>query len=307
MSSLNARIFRAFSRINIKRHGQSVEETVAHMRRQLDAAPMPTLLPLGVKSEPSTMAGIPALRVSVKKPLRTVLYLHGGGYVAGRPETYRNLAGRLAKKLRAEVYIPDYRLAPEHPYPAALDDSVACYRWLLESGVDATTLAVAGDSAGGCLTLAVLLRLRDEGTPLPAAAAALSPAGHLACDNPSMDGNDHLDSMLSADMIRNCAKAYATGEDVDNPYLSPALGDFRGIPPMVMTVDEEECLRDGAHEVAERQRAAGGEVKLISRWGLFHVWPIFTPLLREAREDVAQIADFLDSYLNRNDRLKPAD
>ena len=156
------------------------------------------------------------------------------------------------------------------------------------------------------MTLATLLRLRDEKAPLPAAAFALSPAGHLGCTNPSMDDNDHLDDMLSADLIRRCAEAYAKGQDPSIPYLSPALGEYHDIPPLALAVDENECLRDGAHDVAQKMREVGGTVELISCWGLFHVWPIFTPFIRESREDTAQIGRFLSRYMNFNDRLKPA-
>ena len=177
----------------------------------------------GVRGE---WVGVPAAR-------RHVLYLHGGYYLAGRTETYRALTARLAKGIGADALLADYRLAPEHPYPAAVDDAYDAYVALLDAGAQPNSTAIAGDSAGGGLTLALLQRIRTEGRPMPAAAVLFSPWVDLTCSAPSLDRNDDADDLLTAAALRKAADLYAGDTDRGDPGPSPLLGDLSGLPPAV--------------------------------------------------------------------------
>jgi acetyl esterase/lipase len=196
---------------------------------------------------------------------RAVLYLHGGGFAVGSPATYRALATHLAAASGAEVHVLDYRLAPEHPFPAALDDALAAWRQLLDRGGDPARTAIAGDSAGGWLALATALRLRDKGDPLPAALGLISPWLDLARDIP--DG----DAMLAPSWLRWCAAGFAAGADPASEPFAPLAADLTGLPPLVVHVGGEEVLLDDAVRLARRARAAGVPVELRRLDGLWHV------------------------------------
>lgn len=292
MASIPARLSKLMFRATIKRRGLSVDETVRHLRRTMNTPP-PAWLPRGVSVHKETLGGVPADRVSVASPSRTILYLHGGAFTAGLPKTYHNLAGRLAKGLSAQVFVVDYRLAPEYPYPAPLDDCLAAYEALLERGVDPASLVIAGDSAGGNLTLSCLLSLRDRARPLPACAVGISPATDATASLPSVEDNDRKDAMLTADMIRAAATIYLNGTNPREPLASPSFGVYEGLPPLLLTVSESECLRDDCYAVVNKAREAGVEVDLISRPDMPHVWPIMVPLLPEARRDVKKMVAFI--------------
>lgn len=299
MPSLAARLIRLEIRITMKPTScgdRLVEET----RRRIDRAPVPSLRRRQVGHRPILIDEIGRMHgewVGVPAARRHVLYLHGGYYIAGRPRTYRNLAGHLATGLNADVMILDYRLAPEHPYPAAVEDALAAYQGLVGTGVDPATVAIAGDSAGGGLTLAVLLRAKSEGVPLPGAAVLFSPWTDLTCSGASVDRNDPADDMLSAAALRAAAACYAGPCDLKNPEISPLFGDLSGLPPMFVTVDNSETLLDDSLRLIEQTRAAGTRSELCQTTGLFHVWPVLVPYLREARRTVAEVVAFLDREL----------
>lgn len=294
MPSLIAHSLKLVSRLYIKHRPASQEALVRHLRLSMNNSPMPTLLPAGVSTERYQEAGLRGARVKVAAPGQVILYLHGGGYVCGKPRTYFNLCGRLAKALNAEVWLPAYRLAPEHPFPAPIEDAVASYEALLQKGWRPEQITLAGDSAGGGLTLGTLLYLRDHGRPLPRCAVVYSPFADVRSINPSIAGNDASDWMLGKEMLEMGRNLYAPRpQDEVNPYASPALGDYSGLPPLFITVCEQECLRDDAHAVAAKARAAGVPVTLLSRPDLMHVWPIFVPLLPEAREDLQRVINFI--------------
>jgi len=296
MASLLAHIVKRVTRRKMRRELESPERLVAHLRVAMNEPPLPPMIPKGVRWEELGDGALrgEALRVAV--PREAVLYLHGGGYVAGHPRVYRNLCARLAKRLTADVFVPEYRLAPEHPFPAALEDALAAYRAVLARGFSARTISVMGDSAGGGLTLALLLALRDQGEALPKCAVVFSPLADLRLTNQSIQKNSPSDAMLSEHMIKLGAGLYPGGHDVTNPLLSPALGEYAGICPLLVSVCEEECLRDDAYAVVARAESAGVSVEVISRPDLLHVWPIFTPLLAEAREDFEQITRFITRH-----------
>jgi acetyl esterase/lipase len=294
MPTLIARSIKLFSRLYVRHHPQTPDELVRRLRLSMNNTPMPTLLPHGVRAERYREADLRGDRLCVAKPGQVILYLHGGGYVCGKTRTYFNFCGRLASELNAEVWLPDYRLAPEHPFPAAIDDALASYQLLLAKGWRAEQITIAGDSAGGGLTLGTLLALRDKGRPLPRCAVVLSPFADVRSITGSITTNDRNDWMLSRQMLEMGRPIYAqTPADAQHPYASPALGDYKGLPPLFITVCEQECLRDDAYAVAAQARAAGVPVTLLSRPDVMHVWPIFVPVMPEAREDLGRIANFI--------------
>ncbi|MCD6061302.1 MAG: alpha/beta hydrolase fold domain protein, partial [Moraxellaceae bacterium] len=248
MPSLIAHSLKAFTRAYIKHIPESRDSLVRHLRRYMSNSPMPTLLPRGVAAERFQEGEIRGLRVRVTAPGQVILYLHGGGYVCGKPRTYLNLCGRLAKELHAEVWLPAYRVAPEHPFPAAVHDAAASYELLLKQGWRPDQITIAGDSAGGGLTLGTLLYLRDQGRPMPRCAVVFSPFADVRSITPSVAGNDASDWMLGRAMLEMGRGLYAASPQDDvNPYASPALGDYTGLPPLFVTVCEHECLRDDAY------------------------------------------------------------
>lgn len=298
MPSLAARALMAYSRAVIKRNDLGKEALTPHLRRTMNHSPLPVLLPRALRARTFTHDDGNGVRrgdwLQHKSARRVLLYLHGGGYVAGVTRTYHNLCGKLAADLEADVVLPDYRLAPEHPFPAAVDDAVAAWQMLLARGWSPRQIVVAGDSAGGGLALALLLRLRDEQQPLPAAAVVFSPFADMTATARSHATNDATDAMLSGHMLAVAEDLYVRdAADLKHPYASPVYGDFRGLPPLLVTVSENECLRDDAHEVVACARKAGVPVSLLSRPDLLHVWPIFWPLLPEARTDVRRVVDFI--------------
>lgn len=294
MPSLIARTIMIGARLSIKHTPSTPDALVRHLRIHMNKPPMPTWLPSGVSVERLQINTLRYDRVSVTKPGQAILYLHGGGYVCGKTRTYHNFCSRLAKALDAEIWLPDYRLAPEHPFPAAIEDCLASYELLLKKGWRADQITLAGDSAGGGLTLGTLLALRDAGRPLPKCAVVLSPVSDVRFINPSITSNDASDWMLGKAMLETGRPLYAQyPADALNPYASPALGDFTGLPPLFITVCEQECLRDDAYAVAKKARAAGVDVTLLSRPDVLHVWPIFVPVMPEARTDLQRMVNFI--------------
>lgn len=224
---------------------------------------------------------------------RVVLYLHGGGYVMGSIATHRSLIGRLAEATGIRVLALDYRLAPEHPFPAALDDVRAAYRWLRARGFDASGIVIAGDSAGGGLTLGSLVALREAGDPLPAAAVCLSPLTDLELTGLSAHA-DVGDPMVDRAGTTLMAEAYLGGADPRDPRASPLHADFSGFPPLWIEVGTRELLLDDARRVAQRAAAAGVDVTLHEGDGLTHVWQLH-PQLPESAASVDRIARFVRS------------
>lgn len=294
MPGIRTRLTRLALRALIKRECPEREPAIRHLRRTLAAPPLLKRLPVGAHRAPVKLDdGLWATRVHTDEARYTVLYFHGGAFVAGETATYHAMAGYLARKLPGEVYLLDYRLAPEHPYPAAVDDCMSAYRALLDQGVNPEHLILAGDSAGGNLTLATLLRARDEGLPLPRCAVTFSPTTDATCRLPSIDGNDRSDVMLTASMIRQAAAIYLDGTDPRTPWASPLHGEYHGLPPLFFTTSESECLRDDCYAAVNKAREAGVTARLITRKDMPHVWPIFYPLMPEAKKDLKQAVAFM--------------
>ncbi|MCG8393460.1 MAG: alpha/beta hydrolase [Pseudomonadales bacterium] len=292
--SIQAKIIKAVTRRTIKRSGLNEEQLVRHLRKVFNNTPVLTLLPRGVKVSQLDQPPFQGDRVSVSNPTLTVLYLHGGAYIGGVTKTYHNLAGRLAKRLQGEVYLPRYPFAPEHPFPAAVNRVMEAYEYLLAQGKQAQDIVIAGDSAGGGLTLATLLHIRDKGLPQPRCAVLYSPASNAFPDDKVLDALDPSDAMLSADIIRTVIDIYLPNhEDRKHPYASPCLGDYSGLCPMLITASTDEVLYADGKLVRRAAQSAGVQVEWIERAGLFHVWPIMVPFLPEANRDLKRVVAFI--------------
>lgn len=228
---------------------------------------------------------------------RVVIYFHGGAYVMGSVATHRNLVAHIARRTGARVLNVDYRLGPEHPFPAAVDDAVAAYRFVLESGVPASKIAVAGDSAGGGLTAACLVALRDAGEAMPGAAVCISPWLDLSQSFGSWQSKADIDPMLEIEQIQTCADAYLGGADPKTPTASPIFANLRGLSPLLVQVGTAETLLDESVEFAKRAKAAGVDATVDVAQDMIHVWHAFADLLPEGRDALDDLAAFLDAKL----------
>jgi phosphinothricin tripeptide acetyl hydrolase len=268
---------------------------LAERRAQYDRAERVFAIPPDLAVEPVSAAGVAAewLRPATPPGDAALLYLHGGGYAIGSLRSHRHLAAAIASAAGVPVLLLDYRLAPEHPFPAAVEDAVAAYRWLLARGIPSGRLAVAGDSAGGGLTVATLLALRDAGVAMPAAAVCISPWVDLAGGAPSHAGKAPVDPILTAAALAEYARLYLGDRDPRTPLASPLFGDLRGLPPLYVQVGSEEMLLDDAVRLAERARQAGVDVTLEVWDDMIHVWSWFLSFLDEAAEAVARIGTFV--------------
>jgi len=246
----------------------------------------------GVPVEPVDAGGVPARWVGDGDG-PVVVYLHGGGYCIGSLDSHGPMLTHLAQAVGGRVLGVDYRLAPEHPFPAALDDACTAYRWVLAAGVEPGRVVVAGDSAGGGLTLATLVALRDAGDPLPAAGVCLSPWADLTQSGATMAEKADADPMVHAEDLDRWAAAYAGADgDPADTGLSPLFADLSGLPPLLVEVGTAEVLLDDARRVADRARAAGVDVTLFEGEDLIHVWHFFAGAVPEADEGIARVAEF---------------
>jgi len=234
-----------------------------------------------VKCEAVSAGGVPAEWIVPPGAAgdRVILYLHGGGYVMGSINTHRAMIARIARASEAKALALNYRMAPEDPFPTAVDDATAAYRWLLAQGYKPGKIVISGDSAGGGLTLATLLALRDAGTPLPAAAVPISPWADLEGTGASVETRAAADPMVDKAGLLRMAGMYAGDSDPKNPLISPIYGDYKGLPPMLIQVGDAEILLDDATRVAERARSAGVKVELEAWPEMFHVWHVFAKIL----------------------------
>lgn len=310
MASIAAKITDLGFRALMLRKLDSAEKFVAHSRMLINIVRPPARIPRGIDVQKTSLCAdgqtpIPAVCVSPKNPTATVLYLHGGAFICGKFATYAGLCSQLAKGLNARVYWPDYRMAPEHPFPAATDDAFQSYLALCQQFPD-QPIAIMGDSAGGNLTLSTLLRTRDvlaadktaSTLRMPCCAAGLSPNADLSSESPSRHANGSSDCILTPQIIQYARALYLDGHDPYDPYASPVLGDFTGLPPLMMTVSEAETMRDDVYRVAHKAKMAGLSAKIISRWDAPHAWPVLFHVLPEAREDIAEIIRFTAEHFS---------
>lgn len=232
------------------------------------------------------------------RPDHRILYVHGGSWMSGSPDGYRPLAARISRETGCAVFVVDYRLAPEHPFPAGLDDCADAWRWLAangpESAAPAAVLHLVGDSAGGNLALATALRLRDGGERLPDAVAALSPAVDLTWQSPSLRTRADVDPILRPDRLHQVSEAYVQGaERMDHPYVSPLYGDFRGLCRFLIQVGDREVLLDDARRLAARMAEQGVDVALQEYPAMPHVFQLFAPTVGAATDAIERIGAFV--------------
>ncbi len=274
--------------------------TLLEQRAAMEAAAGASRAPEDVAVTPFRLGGRDAewLTPVGAPPDAAVLYLHGGGYCIGSVATHRDLAGRIARASGCRVANLDYRLAPEHPFPAAVDDARSAYADLLAAGISPHRLAVAGDSAGGGLTVALLLALREGGIPLPAAAVCLSPWADLTQSSPAYIERAERDPMVSKAGLDVMAGAYLAGTEATVPLASPLFGDLAGLPPVRIEVGESEVLFDDATGLADRLRSAGVDVSLVVWPDLVHVFQAFpASLLPESDASIDGVGGFLATRL----------
>lgn len=298
MSSLRVRAFGLAISVMIRRRDWGPPAATARRARRVMGAPpsFQRLRSFGVRvtrTQPPEPQG--EWVAPPAEAVRTILYLHGGGYVSCSPASHRPIIAALARGTPAQVFAPDYRLAPEHPYPAALDDAERAYEWLLTRGIPPSTIAVAGDSAGGGLTLALLMRLRDKGAALPGCAVLFSPWLDLAGTGASLHANDGKDAMFRPENIPAFATCYAPSTAWRDASVSPIYGRLDGLPPLHFQVGADELLRDDSMRVHEGVRAACGSSELVVYDGVFHVWQMLDGLVPEAGEALARASRFVST------------
>ncbi|MEX2503596.1 MAG: alpha/beta hydrolase [Egicoccus sp.] len=274
-----------------------LEAYALRMREQMEEMANRLPLPKTASWEACEMPGVLGEWVRDERAAditdRAIFHVHGGAYAMGSPRSHRGLGAALSRTARAPVLLPEYRLAPEHVYPAAFDDVLTAWRWLTEThGVPANRIAISGDSAGGGLGLSLMVHLRDEGQPLPGCYVGMSPWTDLAGTGPSMKELDGVDPWLSAGLVGPAARAYAGDLPLDHPGVSPLYAELAGLPPMLVHVGGDEILRDDARRLVERARAAGVDASLGEFPGLWHVFHAF-PGFPESRQALREIGAFM--------------
>jgi monoterpene epsilon-lactone hydrolase len=269
-------------------------------RKRLDALGAQYPLPPDVRVEPVDANGVAAEWTTTPEadPTRAILFLHGGGYISGSIDSHRHMIAQAGREARARTLALGYRLAPEHPFPAALDDAIAGYRFLLSQGFAPETIAVAGESAGGGLAVATLVSLHDAGEPLPACAWLSSPWVDLTMTGASIRTKAAVDPLLSEPYLAELAKAYLNGTDPLNPLASPLHADLRGLPPMLIQVGSAEILLDDAVRLAGAAGAADVRVTLGVWPDMIHAWHLFYQQVAAGRRALAAVGAFIHAMLN---------
>lgn len=304
MPSWQARVLNGYARLCLRRRDWGDAQALTRRARRLFGAPpvYRQLILLGLRCERVTTAsGVRGEWTTTPAPTHDVLlYVHGGGYVSCSAVTHRPITATLARLAGCRVFAADYRIAPEAPFPAALDDVVSAYRWLLTDGAPGARIAVAGDSAGGGLVLALAVHARDAGWPAPACVVALSPWTDLAGTGTSVRANDGRCALFHPGNIPAFAAVYLDGAPADDPRASPLYAELSGLPPVLMQVGSTELLLDDARRMHERVLAAGGSSRLTVYDDVVHGWHLVAPLLPEARVALREVAGFVRAHLNES-------
>lgn len=289
------------------RHADSPHTPVRQLRQQLDEATAKMAIVPEVQTQPTRAGDRDAEWVLVaraSRDRRVALYFHGGGYALGSLTSARPLAGNLCVALRRPILSLDYRLSPEHPFPAAIEDGIAAYEWLLESGYSPRDMVLAGDSAGGGLSVAVLLALRDRGVAGPAAAMCFSPWLDLTLESDSLEKHAIQDPIIQPWKLAEMAGWYLGGRPATDPLASPVFADLRGLPPLLVQVSSSECLLDDARTFAAVADRAGVDATLQTWAGMPHVWHSFAPRLPEAQAALAAAARWLHTQTRTHTEVK---
>ncbi|WP_088224896.1 alpha/beta hydrolase [Desulfosporosinus sp. FKB] len=285
----------------LRRPRTSNSKTVEEMRTGFAAMMATMKVPAGVRITQTTLGNRPGLLVEPAQDahLGTILYFHGGGYVFGSPDTAMSLTANLVSKTSIRSVSLDYRLAPEHPFPAALDDALSAYRSLLESGVEATSIAFAGDSAGGGIAVSTCLMARDAGLPMPAVVVAFSPSLDKTFSGASIDSKAGIDPFFTRESLAYTAAMYLAGQDPNQELLSPArLANLTGFPPLLLQVGTNEVLLDDSTQMADRARASSVDVILDVTADVPHVFQAFAGILDEADQALDRAAFFITQHLS---------
>ncbi|HEX8289893.1 MAG TPA: alpha/beta hydrolase [Pyrinomonadaceae bacterium] len=300
MSSLQGKVLNAAIKLLTRRRrwGKDERATARRARRLFGAPPIyQWLRTRGVRLTQVYEGSVRGEWVAPESfDTAVILYLHGGGFVSCSSAKYRPVTAALARFARRRVFVLDYRLAPEHRFPAALDDTVAGYKWLLAQGFPANLISLAGDSAGGGLVLSLLLRVRDEGLPLPACVVCSSPWTDLAGTGDSLRLNDGRCAAFRPENISEFAAAYLADADAFDPYASPVYGDLRGLPPLLLQIGSTELLLDDSRRVHEKIQASGGDSALQIYDDVAHGWQMLDGLVPEAADALRQAADFIRKH-----------
>ena len=295
MPSLRSYIFRAFVKVLSMRMNSMA--SIPRLRAFTEKISRLQQLPKGSILERDTPDGIHVEWITPPGPVlkSVILYLHGGAWVLGWYHNHRVLTAYIGRASRSCVVAVDYRLAPEHPFPAPLDDCLTVYRRLIKDGIKPGHIVIAGDSVGANLTLAVLLTLRDADEPLPAAAVCISPMTDLAFTSRSY--HTQKDALLTAKFARSMSSHYVGNEDVYNPLISPHYGDLKGLPPLLIHAGKDEFLLNDAERLADNARHAGVDVTLTVWPKMWHVWHILAPYLPEAIQATNEIGSFVHRHI----------
>lgn len=275
------------------------EPSVEKTRAGLDLLAKMTRLPKDVKCKPIDAGGVPAEWITTPNTIanHVILYIHGGGFIAGSINTHRDLVSRISRVAKARILIIDYRLAPEHPFPAALDDAIAAYQWLISTEkINSKNIIIAGDSAGGGLTISSLVKLRNEGLPLPIAGVCLSPATDLAGTGDSIKTKAELDPFITPKAGEFMSKMYLGDTDPKNYLASPLYADLQGLPPLFIQVGTSEILLDDSVRLAERAKDAGVDVELDVWEDMVHVFAAFAPFAPEGQQAIEKIGNFVCKF-----------
>src|SRR5690348_14896007 len=278
-----------------------VDEQRQLLRELTSAQP----LPADVIVTTAALGGVPTAEITIDgvEPRHVVLYFHGGVYVLGDAVSAAGLAAQIARRTRATVISVDYRLAPEHPYPAAVDDALAAYQALLEGGTAPSDIAFAGESAGGGLAVATMVNARDHGLPLPAAAFVMSPYADLTLAGTSMDTKSKADPLLSRENLQARVPDYTAGHDPALPLISPVFADLSGLPPLIIQAGTHEVLLDDAIRLAGQAAAADVQVTLDITPGVPHVFQAYSPILDEAAAALDRAGQLLSAHLANAERV----
>lgn len=300
MVSLQARLLETYLVIKRRFSDNSGELDVAKERAEVESMAR-MFKPIGeIRWESVAANGVPAewiIPLNVE-PGRVILYLHGGSFNSGSIVSHRTLAGNVAIACKARALLIDYRLAPEHPFPAAIEDTLAAYEWLLAQDMASDQVVVAGDSAGGTLALELLIHLRDRGRPLPATAVCLSPAPDLSFSGKSWVYNSKVDLMLDERKERKALQIYLRDADPCSPYVSPIFADLHGLPPILIQVGSHEVLLSDAEQFAEKARAAGVDLTLEVWPGMQHEWQFAARYLPEGKRAISRIGEFVEAIFS---------
>ncbi|MGV9171413.1 MAG: alpha/beta hydrolase [Promethearchaeia archaeon] len=278
----------------------NAEPSVEAVRKGLDQIALLSKIPKDIECEPVDINGIDGewIRAPEADLDKVLLYLHGGGFIAGSIDTHRDLVSRISRAANISVLIIDYRLAPEHPFPAGLEDAFKTYQWLLsKKNLNAEDIIIGGDSAGGGFTLSVLIKARDEGLPLPAAAICISPATDLAGTGDTYESKAKLDPFLSPELVIFMRETYLQNTDPKNPLASPLFANLHGLPPIYIQVGTAEILFDDSKRIAKKLESADIEVELDIWEDMIHVFAAFAAIAPEGKKAIENIAQFIKKHI----------